>query len=756
MTDFLDSRLSPVDLERCATEPIHVPGAIQPHGHLLACSEPDLLLRHASAELGPLLGQPLAGLLGRALEDVLGTDAAAAVRAALMDLPAGQTCVAKIKVATRAFDATVHRWDGLAIVELEDPAGDRLDAGLLNRVLARLRTARTLTALQQAAVTGLREMTGFDRVMLYRFHPDEHGEVVAEAKADDIEPFLGLHYPASDIPRQARQLYRMNWLRVIPDASYEPVALEPPLRPDTGAPVDLSHSVLRSVSPVHREYLRNMGLRASMSISLLQEERLWGLVTCGHRTPRRLSVEDRQACEAVGRMLSLSIGACETVENRQRRAAKAEVVAGVCAGMRMCNENAWQAMMRWPQDLLSLLSADGVAALVDGHVVRYGRCPGADTLRRLGQWVHADAFSEEPLQLTRLQGSWPAAADAADGTGGCCGLLAITLPRPEANALMWFRPEVGSTVNWAGDPSKSAQPGSGAPEGILRPRTSFALWKEQVRGHSAPWRDDEVWVASELRRCAVEHDLERQVRLAAAAMAARERTLAAVSHDLVNPVSAVLMNTTLVQRVVRQGAQLSSESVATALDGILYAANRMKVLLGDLRDFGKLEGGEFDARPQAVDVGPLLQDVCQMHRPMATGQGQALSCSAEPGLVAHADPECLFRVLTNLIGNAIKFSPPGGLVRVSAVRHGASVRFDVKDTGRGIAADQLPHVFELHWQHEETAAQGSGLGLYIARGIVEAHGGRIWASSEPGRGSVFSFTLPLGMPLPASGPGAAP
>ena len=304
-----------VDLTNCDREPIHIPGAIQPHGALLALDPADLTLLQVSDNLGALLGVSPTDALGRPLGSLLGDTAAERLRQALTlpDISAANPLALTVPAAghDRAFHGVLHRSGGLAVLELE-PAPDAPEAtgaffGFYHRVkgaMGRMQRADSLLNLCQIAVEEVRRLTGFDRVMVYRFDADWNGRVLAEEKRATMPSYLDLHFPASDIPAQARELYRRNWLRFVVDANDRPAALVPPDNPLTGRPLDLSFSVLRSVSPIHLEYLRNMGVQASMSVSILKDDQLWGLIACHHAEARSVPYETRTACEFLGQMLS--------------------------------------------------------------------------------------------------------------------------------------------------------------------------------------------------------------------------------------------------------------------------------------------------------------------------------------------------------------------------------------------------------------------------------------------------------------------
>ncbi len=318
------------------------------------------------------------------------------------------------------------------------------------------------------AVAEIRALSGFDRVMAYRFHDDGHGEVVEEAKAHDLEPYRGHHYPASDIPAQARRLYVLNWLRIIPDVAYVPVPLVPALSPSTGQPLDLSLATLRSVSPVHVEYLRNMGVRASMSISLVRGEELWGLFACHHREPRHVPFVVRSACELIGRLVSLQAAALAEIEAASHRRALRDVEATLVEVLRNDPRGWPEGLASRSTELLRIVNATG-AAICDGEKVRcIGATPRESDIRGIVAWLSGrEAPAFETQALSRCY------TPAREFSGVASGLLAITIPKPAPSTVLWFRHEVPKTVTWSGDPSK---PVESTPDGDrIHPRRSFAV-----------------------------------------------------------------------------------------------------------------------------------------------------------------------------------------------------------------------------------------------------------------------------------------
>ena len=380
-------------LANCADEPIRFPGAIQPHGLLLTLNEPALEIVQVSANVATLLDREPLGLIGQPLAQLIGDAEAAQVREALLQPALSDTPPLHFRLNGTAFDGLLHRHQGVLILELEihvenfQPRNVAGSETHLGRMLQRLQGATTLQALYDISVKEIQAMTGYDRVLIYRFEEEGHGQVIAEASDPSMEVFNGLFFPASDIPEQARELYRTNWLRIIPDAAYEPVPLVPKLRPDTQTPLDLSFATLRSVSPIHCQYMKNMGVLSSMSISLLKGDKLWGLISCGNREPLHVPHELRAACQTIGQVLSLQISAMEALEVSRQREAKVDALAMLNQAMIDSPQNVFDGLANQPEVLMALTGAGGIAIIEDKQLHRYGNCPEPDEIRALHKWL---------------------------------------------------------------------------------------------------------------------------------------------------------------------------------------------------------------------------------------------------------------------------------------------------------------------------------------------------------------------------------
>jgi light-regulated signal transduction histidine kinase (bacteriophytochrome) len=406
------------------------------------------------------------------------------------------------------LDVSLHRSGDSLVLEFEAAdTADRFAADPLAAVqemIAGFREACSLQVLCQLAAVRVREVARYDRVLVYRFMQDDSGWVIAESRQPELSPFLDLHYPAADIPKQARALYVKNWLRLITQVNYDPAPLLPTNNPRTGEPLDMSQAILRDVSPVHRQYLRNMGIDASMSISIIRGGKLWGLIACHHYSPRLLPRHLRAVCELFGSMFSLQLEARESGEQFGARLASRTVLQNLMLNLAGADDYAIGLTQQSP-NLLDYIHGGsvttdgsregGVAVCVKGQLTYLGSTPQQDHILNLVSWLDSHMIQTPGIYSTdRLSEVWPPAAAFADVAAG---LLVISVSSEPSNFIMWFRPELIGTVNWAGEPKKLLQDIAHGDQ--LNPRKSFEVWKETVRGRSLPWTSADLDAAFDLR-----------------------------------------------------------------------------------------------------------------------------------------------------------------------------------------------------------------------------------------------------------------
>ncbi len=475
------------DLSNCEREPIHLAGSIQPHGALLLLREPDLTVVQASANAAAFLGlerlpagQALRDLPGDVHKQVtphLGDD--------LRELPRGIRC--HVGEPPRLFDALMHRpKDGGLILELE-PAGPPADlSGPLQKGLQAIITAASLRHLAEETARLFKTVTGYDRVMVYRFDDQGHGEVFTEEREPHLEPYLGNRYPASDIPIIARRLYERNRVRLLVDVEFAPVPLIPELSPLSDAPLDMSLCILRSSSPIHIQYLKNMGVRATLVVSLMVGGRLWGLVACHHYVPRAIHFELRGVCELFAEAVATRIAALESFAQAQSEIAVRRLEERMIRAI--SHEGDWRAaLFDGSNALLDPVAATGAALLFDGEIRTVGEVPATLALREIGNWLD-----------TMPRGLFATASIANDApqfellTPVASGLLATPISTAPGEYLIWLRPERVRTVTWGGNPFK---PSRDADPKNLSPRRSFAQWNQVVEGTADAWTDADLSAA---------------------------------------------------------------------------------------------------------------------------------------------------------------------------------------------------------------------------------------------------------------------
>lgn len=737
------------ELTDCEREPIHIPGSIQPHGILLVfsagASKPRVL--QASANAATYFGRPIESILGAGLGDLFGSSVGELLEGDLSNpsLDQGPLFLRTVASSENAppARAIAHRFRGNDILELEPTASHaevtfRDLYPLVRSFINRARTIRGVEELCRMTADEVRLITGFDRVLIYQFDPDWHGHVVAESLGGSLDSYLDLWFPASDIPAQARQLYRLNRVRLIADANHHPVPLVPPNNPETGQPTDLTYAFLRGVSPIHIEYMKNMGTLASMSIAVYQEDRLWGLISCHHRMPRPVSFEIRTACELIGQYLSQQLAAHETSEEFAFRLELKAIQAGLVAQM-AAEKDFVEGLKRTPETLLKFANAEGVAILFDDVCTLFGRTPSESQVRVLAGYL---ATSKEEIYHTETLSQY--FSEAQSYREEASGLLAVEISKLYRSYLMWFRPEVIQTVKWAGDPTKSIET---QPDGTMRihPRKSFEQWKEIVRGRSRPWRPAEVATVAELRNDIVGIVLRKAEEMAQLAADLRrsneelESFSYSVSHDLRAPYRHIVGYGELLKE--RVGTSLD-ETSQRYLNTMMDAARGAGILVDSLLSFSQITRAAIERTP--VDLNRLVEDVRRDLEP--EGTGRQITWKIHPLPTLRGDPEMLRIVVRNLLDNAVKYTgrKEEAVIEVGSERVRSETVVFVRDNGAGFDMRYVGKLFGTFQRlHSDKDFPGTGIGLALIRRIVARHGGRTWAEGQVGQGATFSFSFPL-------------
>lgn len=731
-------------LAQCGDEPIHIPGGIQPHGFLLVLQEPELIVTQASENVSQWLGVEASRLLGRPLTELIDSCGFAESLASLAEDDHNPFHLSDIQFTLTerrehsSFALLAHRYKGQLIVEFEaasssSKAYDTLYP-LMRTFVVQLQEAQDLDLICRLAVREVKRITGFGRVKAYRFDEQGNGLVLAEEADADYPRYLGSCFPASDIPAQARQLYCNNLIRVIQDANYRPSPLVPLLNPTTGEPLDLSFASLRSVSPIHLQYMRNMGTLASMSISVVVQGKLWGMISCHDAEPRAVSYQTRTACELLGRILSLQIEAKEAAALAQRKLELRRQIVELLSAM-ADRDSVIEGFKALPAVVLGFAGAHGAAIVSGERQEVIGETPSADSLTRLTQWLSQQrerlVFSSDCVSR-----DIPSVPELAEH---CAGLLAVSISRLHPHYLLWFRPEQIKTVNWAGHTDKKFDS-----HGALSPRNSFETWRETLRGYAQPWQEVELEGALELRTAVLGIVLRKAEEMAQLAGELRESNKElesfsySVSHDLRAPLRHIAGYTELLGEL--EGSKLSERGMRF-LDNIGDAARFAGTLVDNLLSFSQM--GRAALRLSDVNLHALVESIRQEMAPDC--EGRQIEWRISPMPVVVADAAFIHMALRNLIFNAIKYSRKReqAIIEIGAEERPEEIIVFVRDNGVGFNmqyANKLFGVFQRLLRMEEF--EGTGIGLASVRRIIERHDGQVWANGEINQGATFFFSLP--------------
>ncbi|HEX8540785.1 MAG TPA: HWE histidine kinase domain-containing protein [Pseudomonas sp.] len=691
----LDAALEPAleaALADCATEPIRIPGAIQPHGVLLTLSGKPLRIEQVSTNCAKVLGVDARELLGKSMSMLMSPQQADQIERACSNSGSclGDSDPIRLSFGESDYSASLHCSEDVWIIELEPFVESTQEhSRAIARVLRNLQAVDTLEALFDVSVREIQALTGYDRVMIYRFEPEGHGKVVAEALTGSLPSYHGLNFPGSDIPAQARELYRLNWIRVIPDATYTPVPLVPLLRPATGQPLDLGFSTLRSVSPVHCEYLKNMGVVSSMSISLLDNGKLWGLITCAHPEPLFVPRELRDACTLIGQLLSVKIASIIATKIQREWEEKVVLLGVLASAMSRADREVLEGLVSRPEQLQALTQAAGAAVLIEDRLHLFGNCPTPEQVRELYLWIrdvglpqkksNERAFGFQGLGVFHTHSMYLENPSSAAFRDVASGVIAFILPKSIDNVVMWFRPQLTSTMNWSGNPTQHLSPGPvGSASHRLHPRQSFDIWQEQVIGKAQPWSMGDLYAAEDIRRSALEHDLQHQVHRepAQSSSAALER------QRLDDRIARVALLNELNHRVKNTLATVQAMAALTASSSDSLASFRKSF---DARLFALSQA--HDALAQAEWTSSQLADLILQLQATGSGTNQ-ITFKGDQVTLEPRTSLALSMVFHELLANALQHGAlmsPSGRVTITATLNPAenpqALKIDWVETG---------------------------------------------------------------------------
>jgi chemotaxis family two-component system sensor kinase Cph1 len=694
----------------------------------------------------------------------------------------------RVEGEEKTFDAILHRSEqGFYLLELEphDLFDDYPLEGpyqLTKNAILQMQQAGNLSNLYNIVVSEVAQLTGFDRVMVYQFDEEYHGKVVAEYLREgtfDVS-YKGLNFPNTDIPANARRLYMKNWLRLIPDRDYEAVKIGPFMKWQQDEPLDLSLSVLRSVSPYHLEYLEVMGVQSTMSISLFENDRLWGLIACHGQSTNFIPYTLRMACEFIGQSLSLMMAQKQSL-NTEKRLRLLDRISRKLSIDLYHPSDLTTGLEKQQEEIGKLMRCHGFA-IVDHLNLLSGTTPIRQQVDDLCRWLDEQLknTSQGYYASSQLSKVYEAAREYEEISSG---ILAIPIEHPQPGYLIWFRQPVSRTVNWAGKPEKREVRDA---RGIrYSPRKSFAVWQEKQKGHSKGWTPADIQIAKEFRTVFYElqsslyRQLEKENELLEKKIRERtqelslandmlreaidrrfvseeellqslsslktanedlERFAYVTSHDLREPL-----------RVISNFSQLLDKRYADQLDQkgrkyihfIKEGTQRMQNLIEDLLRYSRVQKKSHVVKDVSMDN--VVRETIRLLELQLEESGGSVEVST-PMPKVRADRSLLMQLMQNLIGNAIKYCHPDRPPRINVGAEEENefyYRFWVRDNGIGIDEKDQESIFDMFVRLFTTEEyEGTGIGLAICQRIVHNFGGSIYVSSEVDKGSVFYFTLP--------------
>jgi two-component system, chemotaxis family, sensor kinase Cph1 len=725
-----------VDLSNCDKEPIHIPGKIQSHGFLLAVDKNSLSITYISENVGVFLAEEAKSLLNKQLsvlnQFIKQQDPAFNIEELL-----------KLGIIRKSFDAiSPHpvEINGLSfyliisssesdwLLEFE-PVTLQFDIqSSIGRSASSMLQGKSISALLKGAAQEVKKLINYDRIMIYKFLEDGHGEVVAEEKEPDLEPFFGLHYPASDIPKQARVLYKLNLTRLIADVNKTD---SPILTFKENEALDLTNGGLRAVSPIHIQYLKNMGVHSSFSISLIAHGELWGLIACHNYSPKFIDYKAREGAKLIGQILSSAL------EYRQEEE-DAEIIEQFKSTANVLLEHLdrdkylVEAITTHKRTILDATKASGVAIIFENELKTIGNVPSDEEVRELVEWLKTN--NDESIYYTHRLSEIHSPAKKYKSIAA--GILSCVLNKEMGEMIIWFKPEIITTVNWAGNPEKAVVPSE---TGLLSlsPRKSFEIWSQVVNNTSEKWMAEEIASVLRIREIIIT-DINKkanEIRLLNEKLQAAYEELDTfsytISHDLRTPLTSIKTYAELMLK-----NKSIDENGRKMLSRILIGADKMNFLIKEILNLARV--GRSEIIFETVDITSLLKEIKSEVWSAFKADHTELVLGQLPNI--KGDKTMIAQVFTNLIGNAVKYSAmvDKPKVEVSAYIDGGETIYAVKDNGIGIDNRYYDRVFELFKRMDNVKEiEGTGVGLAIVKRVVEKHNGRVWFESKLNVGSTF-------------------
>lgn len=737
-----------VTLTNCEHEPIHIPGKIQPHGFLIGLTS-DWKIDYCTDNISSFISVSHTEALGKYLVDVFGSKAEKQILEYINDDKVRDVFPLEIDLLGKLFQISIHKSFDIYVLEAETLfSGKEKLVDVYTQTIqfvTQMNNTRSLKELCTLVAQGTREITGYDRVMIYRFDEQYNGEVYAETCREDLEPFLGLHYPHTDIPAQARELYIKNQLRLIVDMDYEPVPIFT-VDDKENKNLDLSLSILRSTSPIHVKYLKNMGVGATLTISLIHHGRLWGLIACHHYSKKNISPEIRLAAKLQGQFITSQIDIRQSNDENitaQKTALALEQLTSL--DLPLLQESI-EKIIDTPQ-LLHVCNASGVSIVARGKIYKNGITPSEEQIEKLITQIN-DQIREKIFTTNKLSDYFPEFEQISD----FAGIIFHSLGSDDY--VIWYRPETISEINWAGDPEKAIVKDNNG----LHPRNSFNIWKQIIKNQSSPWKEYEINGAlqyahilhNQLMMIILSEEEEKyrtQSEILKETNSELENLNWISTHDLQEPLRKIQLFTS---KMLAEPDVIQLESVTSSLHRVSNSASRMRALLDDILKFSRIKYTREAL--QKIDLNDILEATMEEMKETISENNAVIEYESLPEV--HAVNFLMRQLFSNIIQNSLKFasSDRTPIIKITASVEPELVSYSNKiycnwvrfsDNGIGFEQHYAETIFKVFGRlHNQEKYAGSGVGLALCKKIMQTVGGTIHAEGKPGEGTDIIIFFP--------------
>lgn len=744
-----------VTLQNCEDEAIHLIESVQSFGYVIALNPADKRVQVVSENINELFNVDIVPgeTLVTELIDIPTPDAHTFQTIHQSVKRGNKRRAYQWKFAENALH--IEDWDkegsgiafdsnGLLVIELEPTPQLSYEAAKqwvpmdvdVRALLPDVEDCESINDVADAIAKVFKSYIGFDSVMVYQFDKSYSGEVIGEAIREASRSFKGLKFPASDIPKQARELYLSNRVRCVYDVEEQPVGLIPKLNDTERPPLDLSMSMVRCVSPIHIQYLKNMGVRSSFSVSLVFEDKLWGLIACHNSQPLYIDQKKRLVCESLGHLYAWQLHTKALHEKKEQFQTRQRMLNGIVHQLTTF-ANPLEAIVQKEKQLLAVAEACGMAVVTPTGNYLTGKTPPESTLEFLLE-KFAITNSEQSIAINRLGDEVTNNCDL----NGIRGMYISCVSSKLGYYTVWFREQRDKTIRWAGKEAATKDVGKS-----LTPRNSFDMYLQSVADESLEWTEDDKLIIEGFDHLFIPYalslkaSLDKQISKLEELDKAKDQFLASISHELRSPLNSIVGWTDLALMDVG-----NVERMKDALGVIKRAASTQAALINDILDLSRIISGTMKLSTHSLKVANAIEEVAKSFEAGFASKNIQLtiSCDDQHTQIL-GDSLRIKQVINNLLSNALKFTAKGGTVHVLGRREHSNYLFRVKDNGKGMTRDQLSHVFDRFYQGKnEHNRHGLGLGLSIVKSLVEMHGGEIYVESEGlNTGTTFFVSLPI-------------